>query len=475
MKRAEEIVKKFADRACVTERELKIGKKSVRVLFKSAVADARLVGDLVRSLERYEERELHMEGLMRNAVYVAESAIIKPGKRAADEAVSAIVSGDAVVIAEGIPEFLEVSTRDYVTRSITEPPTSTVTFGPREGFIEDLRTNLNLISRRLKSPALAVKRTKIGRISNTEVAVVYLDNVAAPEVYQSVLDRLEKIDIDSVVDCHTIMPYLEENPLSMFAQVGVSEKPDVVEAKLSEGRVAIFVDGSPLIMTVPFILLEDYQNSEDYYERPTFSSFARKIRLIAVFLGIVLPGIYVAMQTFHFDIFPLRFMITVMTAVNGIPFSPLPEILFVILLFEVIKEASVRMPRAVGMAMSIVGGLVLGDTAVKAGIISSPAVMIMALSSIAIYTVPNQVGTLSLLRVMFTLLGGLGGLYFLSLSGLALLIYLCNINVYGASYLSPLTPLMPGDLKDAFYLDSAIRMKKRPKAIPNINRVRRGG
>ena len=193
------------------------------------------------------------------------------------------------------------------------------------------------------------------------------------------------------------------------------------------------------------------------------------MRLVSIFFAVLLPGFYVALQEYHYSMIPLRFLITVMTAVNGIPLPPLLEIMFVILLFEVIREASVRMPRAVGMAMSIVGALVLGETAVKAGIISSPAVMITALSSIALYVAPNQEGTLTLLRVAFTALGGLGGMYFMLVGMLYLVLYLCSMGGFGTPYLAPLAPFVPGDLKDSFYRASLLRMNERPKSIKNIN------
>ncbi|MBQ8882044.1 MAG: spore germination protein, partial [Clostridia bacterium] len=266
-----------------------------------------------------------------------------------------------------------------------------------------------------------------------------------------------------------------DKPFSIFHQTGVSEKPDVVTAKLMEGRVAIIVDGSPMALTVPFMVVEDYQSGEDYYERSSLATFLRIIRLISVFFSVLLPGLYVALQQHHYSVIPLRFLLTVMTAVNGIPLSPVSEIVFVILLFEIIREASVRMPRAVGMAMSIVGALVLGDTAVKAGIISSPAVMITALSSIALYTAPNQEGTLTILRLIFTFLGGFGGLYLLIVGICYLALYLTSLNGFSVAYTAPFSPIVAGDMQDGLYRVSLLRQQNRPKSIKNKNKKRRKG
>ena len=435
------------------------------MLYNPDLTDSLLTGQIVRALEKCEDKKPTADALLESVVYIAESEVIYD----AAEVQKSILGGDAVVIVDGTDGYLICSVKKWDKRAIAEPPTSTVMRGPREGFIEDVKTNLSLIERRLKSPSLAVEKMTIGRLSQTTVALVYLADVAAPEVVNAVRDKLEKIDIDALTDSHYIQPYLEERPFSIFHQTGVTEKPDIVTAKLLEGRVAIVVDGSPMVVTVPFMVIEDYQSSEDYYERPSLSTFLRILRLVSIFFAVLLPGVYVALQEYHYSMIPLRFLITVMTAVNGIPLPPLLEIMFVILLFEVIREASVRMPRAVGMAMSIVGALVLGETAVKAGIISSPAVMITALSSIALYVAPNQEGTLTLLRVAFTALGGLGGMYFMLVGMLYLVLYLCSMGGFGTPYLAPLAPFVPGDLKDSFYRASLLRMNERPKSIKNIN------
>ncbi|HCS95000.1 MAG TPA: spore germination protein [Clostridiales bacterium] len=465
MKRADDILRAFATPETIVKRAFKTKYREGAVLYKPDLTDSLLTGQIVRALEKCEDKKPTADALLESVVYIAESEVIYD----AAEVQKSILGGDAVVIVDGTDGYLICSVKKWDKRAIAEPPTSTVMRGPREGFIEDVKTNLSLIERRLKSPSLAVEKMTIGRLSQTTVALVYLADVAAPEVVNAVRDKLEKIDIDALTDSHYIQPYLEERPFSIFHQTGVTEKPDIVTAKLLEGRVAIVVDGSPMVVTVPFMVIEDYQSSEDYYERPSLSTFLRILRLVSIFFAVLLPGFYVALQEYHYSMIPLRFLITVMTAVNGIPLPPLLEIMFVILLFEVIREASVRMPRAVGMAMSIVGALVLGETAVKAGIISSPAVMITALSSIALYVAPNQEGTLTLLRVAFTALGGLGGMYFMLVGMLYLVLYLCSMGGFGTPYLAPLAPFVPGDLKDSFYRASLLRMNERPKSIKNIN------
>jgi spore germination protein KA len=301
------------------------------------------------------------------------------------------------------------------------------------------------------------------------VVIAYLSDIADRKVVKKIRERIESIDIDGIIDSNYVRAFIEERPMSVFSQSAVSEKPDVVCAKMLEGRVAVIVDGSPMVLTFPFLLIEDFQSGEDYYQRSACSTFLRIVRFLGVMTAIFLPGIYVALQIFHYNIIPMRFVLTLMSSVSGIPFKPLSETVFVILLFELIREAGIRTPRAVGMAMSIVGALVLGETAVKAGIISSPAVMIVALSSLSLYTVPNQVGTMSILRIIFTLLGGAGGLYLIMCGATFMAMYLTSIDSFGTPYLAPFAPINFDDMKDSIARVSMPRMKNRPSSLPNSN------
>lgn len=470
MKRVEELLSEFATPNVVFQRKITAGKFDVTVVFHPDLTDAFVMRALVEYTVKSNLKTPDIHLLLKSLLDVSEAEFEADYKKST----ARILSGDAALFLEGAEGCLIVNARKWDKRAVAEPPTETVMHGPREGFIEDLKTNLSLLERRLKTPALAIEKLQIGRSSSSTVALVYIGNIVAPELVNTVRAKLNKIDIDAVIDSYYLQPYLEEHPLSIFPQAGFAEKPDIVAAKLLEGRVAVILDGSPIVLTLPFMLVEDFHSSEDYYERSTFASFLRIMRFISVLFAVFLPGLYVSLQVYHYEIVPVKFLITLLNAIKGIPFPPLIEVLFVILLFEIIREAAVRMPRSVGMAMSIVGALVLGDTAVKAGIISSPSVMIIALSSIALYTVPNQVGPMSLLRILFTLIGGLGGLFGLVLGVIFLVHYLCSLDSLGTPYLSPFAPLLPNDLKDSLIKAPNRRMKTRPDSVPNINSTRQG-
>lgn len=463
-----ENIKSLYDGTGVVVRPFTAAGKSGAMVFNPDLTDAIMLRTTLMALEQF-------KGKLKTAADAIAVVITAAECQETDEqaAEKAVVEGDAVIYIEDLAPLL-LTARSYETRAVAEPPAETVTRGPREGFIEEIKTNLSLLERRLKTPAFKIERFKLGKQSNTSVAIVYLSTVADPKVVDKVRERLHAIDVDAVNDSYYIQEAISDHPYSLFAQSGTTEKPDVAAAKILEGRVAIVVDGSPTVVTVPFVLAEDFQSAEDYYERYAFASFLRILRYAAVMLAVLLPGLYVAMQVYHFDMIPLKFLVTLMNAVAGLPMTPLAETLFVIFLFEIIREAGVRMPRAVGMALSIVGALVLGDTAVKAGLISSPAVMIVALSSLALYTAPKQVGTMSLLRILVTLAGGLGGLYGLLLSVIFLFYYLNTLDSYYTPYLAPFSPLVRSDLKDSLIRKPLKKMKKRPMSIPNINATRRG-
>lgn len=384
-----------------------------------------------------------------------------------DSCVEKILKGFVVIVANNQTKILCCNAEKIVVRSISIPPNSTVIKGPREGFNESLKYNLALIRKRLATEQLVLKSMKIGRLTQTEIAICYLNNIADKKIVKEITDRLKRIDIDGVIDSSYIAQFLQKRPNSLFKQVGDTEKPDILCAKLLEGRVGIIVDGSPIVLTLPFLLIEDLQSSDDYYNQHVRISFIRVLRLVGIILAVLLPGVYVALQLYHYKIIPIQFLVTIMNTTQGIPFTPFTEIVFVVLLFEVLYEANLRMPQYLGMALSIVGALILGETAVNAGLVSPPAVMIVALSGLTFYMVPNQSAQFGLLRLVFIMLGAVLGLFGIIVGALAVLSYLSNFDQYDTPYLAPISPYIASDQKDMFIKTSIQEMKKRPLSIPN--------
>ncbi len=393
-----------------------------------------------------------------------------------DNAIEKLLQGNCLILVDGAEVILGCDIEKITVRAVAEPPTSVVIKGPREGFNESLKFNLAMIRQRSKSEDLVVTTLNIGKITTTQVAVVYFDSLADKRNVKHILKRLKSINIDGIVDSHYLVSYLQKNPKSLFKQVGDTEKPDVLVGKMLEGRIGILVDGSPIALTLPFILIEDLQNADDYYSQPIRVTFVRVLRLIGVILAVLLPGVYVALEKYHYKILPTEFLVTIMNTTQGIPFSPFIELLFVVLLFEILYEANLRMPQYFGMAMSIVGALILGETAISAGLVSPPAVMIVALSGITFYIIPSQAAQFSMLRLLALVVGAAVGLYGILIFCVFLISYLSSFDSYNSAYLAPTSPFVRDDQKDYFKREIIKDMKKRPKSISNNrNNINRRG
>ncbi len=389
------------------------------------------------------------------------------------EFVSPVFGGEALLVIQGVGAVFSLNTRFWPTRGVQEPPTDMVIKGSREGFNEDFQTCITLLKRRLKSPNLKFEAMKIGRISQTNVALCYIDKIANSEIISAVRTKLQQIDIDGVVDSSTIASFLRGGQNSIAREVGDTEKPDILASRLLEGRVGVIVDGCPIVLTLPYVFLEDLQAPQDYYEVPFSGTFSRALRTLALLVSLLSPAIYVASQIFHNQFVPLSFLLRIADSTNGLPLSPPLEMLLCLFVFEILNEASLRMPKYVGMALSVVGALVLGDTAVQAGIISTPTILIVAISGIAAYTLPNQQKTLSILRLCFLLVGGTFGIVGIFCLAVSLACYLASLSSFGVAYFAPFAPFASPDSQDGINKDPETIYKKRPSIFKSKNITRK--
>ena len=386
--------------------------------------------------------------------------------------ITELMKGKCALFVNNEAKALLLAVDEFKERGISEPPTSAVLKGPRSGFVENLKTNVSCIRKILGTSKLRSDILTVGRYTNTQVAILYIEGIVDKNVVDKVKRKIAKIDIDGIIDSYYITSFLEEHTDSIFKQVGSVEKPDIASAKLLEGRVAIVIDGSPIVLTVPFLLIEDLQNSDDYYSVHSRATMLRILRLIGLFITLLLPGTYIAIVLHHYKAIPLKFLITIINTTSGLPLTPFAEILFVLILFEILYEASLRMPSYLGLALSIVGALILGDTAVKAGLISPPSVMLVAVSGMTLYTIPEQSPQLSILRLVFTLAGGFLGLFGVVALFIYFLFYLNDFDSYGAPYLAPLAPFVKNDIKDSVYKVDIVHMKTRPRSFGGKNKIR---
>ncbi|WML59412.1 spore germination protein [Neobacillus sp. PS2-9] len=366
------------------------------------------------------------------------------------DVIDAILSGDSVFIIEKCDQAILVSTRGWADRAVSEPQTEQVVIGPRDGFTENLRTNTALVRRRIKDPLLSIKSTVVGKSSKTTLNIAYHRGTVKKGLVEEVMKRLDNIDIDGIIDSGYISELIEDAPLSPFTTVQSTERPDKVAASILEGRVAIFVDNSPFVLIVPTYFWQFLQASDDYYSRYMAGSFFRLIRYFAFIISLVLTSIYVMLVSFHQEMIPTALALTIASGREVVPFPVLIEALIMEISFELMREAGLRMPKPVGQAVSIVGSLVIGQAAVQAGLVSPFMVIIVAITGIASFVMPNYAASFSIRLVRFPLLiasGTLGLLGFTVVFSL-IAIHALSLRSFGESYLAPATPFQPSDQKD---------------------------
>ena len=388
------------------------------------------------------------------------------------EAANEVLNGSTVILIDGKAGGFAADVKKFDVRAIAEPPTELAIRGPRNGFIESIKTNLSLVRRYLKTTALKIETTEIGKYSSTTVAIMSIDGITDPSLVKKIKNKLENVKIDGIPDSSYVSKILYERKNSLFKQVGSTERPDVLIERMLEGRIGILVDGSPFALTLPYLLIEDFQTAEDYYISHYRANLVRALRVLAIFFSVFLPGLFVAAQLFHLQLIPLNFLLTIVNSIKGIPLSPSLEMFFLLLIFEILNETSIRMPKYVGMALAVVGALVLGETAVNAGLVSTPAVLIMAMSGISIYTVPELTETTSLLRFIVLLIAGSVGGYGIVLIEAFLTCYLCATENYGVPYVAPYSPLILNDLQDGIYMSDVTSMPFRPQTLNAKNKRR---
>ena len=437
------------------------------VLFTDPITDKELLGHLVVSPLQSYDGEMKAEEIGKRLSFPElrkETSL----EKLAEE----ILAGNPVLLWEGMDEGLIVGTKKVFIRSIAEPPTDVTIKGPREGFIEDVKVNTSLVRRRLKTGELKIEYMNVGKRSQTFVAVCYLEGTSVQKVVDEVKENLQKIDIDVIPDSSYLTHFLASRPKSLMKQVGTTEKPDIFCAKIAEGRVGILVDGSPIALTVPYLIVEDFQSSEDYFVPSYRATFTRLIRLFALIVAIYLPAFYVAAQLFKLQLIPIKLLLTISGSIRDLPLSPSLEMLLVLIVLEILNEASIRMPKYVGMALSVVGALVLGETAVSAGFVSTPAIIIIAFSGIGLYAVPNLIEETSVVRLVMLLVAGSVGTYGIILATGFIIFYLVTTDTFGSPLVAPFSPMVGKDLRDSLVKYNLGSLDTRPVSLNSKNKRR---
>lgn len=390
------------------------------------------------------------------------------------EGIDRLITGETLLFIDGFDEVLSLSAIKWEHRLPAEPDTEAVVRGPREGFVEDIRTNTALLRRRIRSPHLKMESFKIGRVTKTDVVLAYIEGIITDSVVDEIRTRLQRIDIDGVIDSGYIEEFIEDQPLSPFPQVLSTERPDTTAGNLLEGRFAILVDGSPFALIAPINLWSFMQANEDYYERSVPASLLRVLRYVFGVIALTLPSMYIAITTIHQEMLPTNLLLSIAAARETTPFPAIVEALLMEITFEALREAGVRLPKAVGQAVSIVGALVIGQAAVQAGIVSAPMVIVVSVTGIANFTIPryNFAFGIRILRFPLMFLAGTLGLYGIVIGLLCMIIHVSSLRSIGIAYTAPIAPLNMSGMKDIFIRFPWWAMHKRPRSTGYQNRVR---
>jgi len=394
------------------------------------------------------------------------------------DAVNGVLTARCLVLADGNDVGLAIETKGFETRGVSDPKLEPLLRGPQEGLVENLKTNISMLRRRIKTPKLKMERFEIGRISKTEVILAYISGIAEEKLIDEIKLRLNRIDIDVCFESSYIEQLVEDNPLSPFPLLDITERPDGCAIALSEGRAVIIVDGTPFALLAPTVLLNMMSSYEDYYVRTYIAPLSKLLRFLTLFISLFGPSLYIAITTFHQEMIPQSLLITIAGARAEVPFPAIMEALIMEVTFEIIREASERSPRYLVQTVGLLGALVIGQTAVQAGLVSQAMLIVVAITGIASFTIPkfHLSRAIRLLRFPLMFLAGFFGIFGLIMGILALLVHLASLRSFGVPYLSPISPVDINAWGELVVKMPKWLIIKRPAFIQdnNIKRAKKG-
>ncbi|MBT2288459.1 spore germination protein [Paenibacillus albidus] len=381
-----------------------------------------------------------------------------------EQFVHQLMSGNVMVLVDGTADALRIGLPGWEDRNVSEPNSQSVVRGPMEGFTENMRTNTALIRRKIKDSQLWLETFQIGKVTQTSVSIMYLTHIASPDLVQEVKRRLAKIDTDSILESGYIEEFIQDKAATPFPTIYNSDRPDTIAAGILEGKVAILVDGTPFVLLVPTFFVSFFQSSEDYYQRSDISTLLRFIRFLSFFITLFAPSFYVAVTTYHQEMIPTNLVISLAAQRESVPFPAFVEALLMELTYEILREAGVRIPKNVGQAISIVGTLVIGQAAVSAGLISSAIVIIVSITAISSFVIPESGMAIAARMIRFALIGlaGFMGLYGILFGVFLIILHLASLRSFGMPYMSPIAPYRSSDLKDSIFRFPWPLLKTRP-------------
>ena len=446
------------------------GTKCVLFFFDGMVNSEVLNESVVRPLLTFNQKYVGSKAdfAVEHILFTAETKVCN----IISDMLRGLLYGDTLILFENDTQAVTVNTKGWRTRGISEPGDERVLQGPREGFDESVMLNLAMLRRKLSTPDLKAEFIQSGRRTDTRMFICYLESVVNPTTLKELKKSIKKIDIDSILDANYINELINENRFSIFKTAGTTERPDIVAARLLEGRVALFVDGTPVILTVPYLFSENFQSDDDYYQNYTVAFIGRIMRYISFMLAISIPSVFLALISHHKQLIPTSLYLTISASRNSLPFPSVLECLLLILIFELLRETGLRVPQSMGSALSIVGGLVIGQASVEAKIVSAPMLIAVAAGGIAGLMVQRLKGAVFYGRIILVLLCYFLGLtgYFIGITALFTIIF--SLDSFGTDYTASLNELSFQSLKDSIFRAPWFKMNTRPSFSPNKVRQR---
>ena len=384
-------------------------------------------------------------------------------------ALGLLFSGFALVFADGVPFAAAFGIQGGAVRAVAPPSTENELLASQEGFAEVVRTNISLIRRRIKHPALTFEMMKCGRLSSTDICIAYVRGKADMEAVERVRRRLSEIKLDSVLTPGFIQPYLEEDEgRRLFSEVGITERPDLLCAELIQGRIGVLVDGTPFALICPYLFAENFGTVDDYSVKTYYAVFVKLMRWLAFLLAAAFPGVYLAAVNHDPEMLGLKLLLNLAAGEKTTLLTLFTELVIIMLLLEILREASIRLPHAIGTAMSIAGGLIIGDTAVKSGIISSPLLIIVGVTATASFVLPAFSQQISVLRLAFIFAGGFAGFFGIAACAVMVTANICSQSLGGVPFSSPAAPLRPRELINTFGRKSFRRMERDSTTLKDL-------
>lgn len=461
----------FKDNTDVVFRQFEVQNRKCLILYIDGMADRNIINNFV--METLLDSNRDFIDLNENLEKMLTVSDMKKSLSLKDVVVS-VLSGETAVFIDGKTEAYIIATRSWPNRGVSEPSGESVIRGARDGFTETIRFNTALIRRRIRDTRLKVESTTVGVRSKTDIAIVYIDDIVNNDILKDVKKKLENINIDAILDSGYIEQLIEGGRWSIFPQVQATERPEVVSSAIYEGKVCIIVDNSPFVLITPATFSNLFQTPDDYNLRWIYSSFSRIIRFVALIISLVLPSLYVAVTSFHTSIIPTKLAYSIASSRQGIAFPPIFEAIIMEVFLAFLLEAVVRLPKAIGSTIGIVGGLIIGQAAVSAGLVSPVMIVVVALTIISGFMSPNYEITLSIriFRILYIIMSGIIGFYGIILGTFIFLTYLLRIDSFGVPYLSPIVNMRKKDFKDIFVKYPLYMFKDRPKYMDTQDKKR---